>query len=264
MPDAGANSPSVDAGRTSPSQRDSIKKQIMHLLGDQMIEVELDNEHLDLAVDLAVEKLRQRSDGAVKEEFLFLTLQTDQNTYTLPQEVQEVRKIYRRGIGAHSAGGINFDPFEAAFSNIYLLQAGRTGGLATWDLFSQYQETIGRIFGSEVNFIWDYAARELTLIRKTRREEDIALHVYLHRTEDVILSDPYMRPWARDYALARSKLMLGEARSKFSSGLPGPGGSVVLNGEQLKQEAQQELDRLENDLVTFVTQAEGMPFTKGG
>lgn len=246
------------------THRDKIKRDVMTLLGNQMVDVELDNEHLDLAIDLSIEKLRQRSDGAVEENFMFLTLQPDQTTYTLPDQVQEVRKIYRRGVGAYTTGGSAFDPFEAAFSNIYLLQSGRTGGLATWDLFSQYQETIGRIFGSEVNFVWHLPTRQLEVVRKVRHEEDVALHVYLERDEDVILTNPYMRPWCRDYAYAKSKFMLGEARSKYTSGLPGPQGIVTLNGEQLKQEAIQELERLEIELTTFVTSEDGMPFTKGG
>ena len=34
---------------------------------------------------------------------------------------------------------------------------------------------------------------------------------------------------------------LGEARSKYQSGLPGAGGAIQLNGEALKTEAQTEM-----------------------
>jgi hypothetical protein len=115
------------------TNRHTLKKEIQLLLGDQMVEVELDEEHMELAIKMAVERVRQRTTGGVEESHVFLTMQPDQNKYTLPDEVQEVEKLYRRGVGANSTGGTNFDPFEAAFSNIYLLQAGRTGGLATWD-----------------------------------------------------------------------------------------------------------------------------------
>ena len=36
---------------------------------------------------------------------------------------------------------------------MYMLQAGQIGGLAVFDAFVQYKETIGRVFGSEYNFI---------------------------------------------------------------------------------------------------------------
>ena len=241
----------------------TMKKEIQLLLGDQMVEVELDDEHMELAIKIAVERVRQRTTGGVEESHVFITMQPDQNKYTLPEEVQEVEKLYRRGVGANSTGGTNFDPFEAAFSNIYLLQAGRTGGLATWDFFAQYQETIGRVFGSEINFIWRPSTHELELIRRPTAEEDVMCKVWMIKPEELILSDAYTGPWIRDYALAKSKQMLGEARGKFPGGLPGPGGSVLLNGEQIKADAAVDLERLEMELQNFVVSRDGMPFRIG-
>jgi hypothetical protein len=245
------------------TNRHTLKKEIQLLLGDQMVEVELDEEHMELAIKMAVERVRQRTTGGVEESHVFLTMQPDQNKYTLPDEVQEVEKLYRRGVGANSTGGTNFDPFEAAFSNIYLLQAGRTGGLATWDFFAQYQETIGRVFGSEINFIWRPSTHELELIRRPTAEEDVMAKVWMIKPEELILADAYTGPWIREYSLARCKQMLGEARGKFPGGLPGPGGSVLLNGEQIKADATADLERLEMELQNFVVSRDGMPFRIG-
>ena len=243
--------------------RHTLKKEIQLLLGDQMIEVELDNEHLDLAIKLSIEKIRQRTTGGVEESHVFFTMQPDQNIYTLPEEVVEVEKLFRRGVGANSTGGTNFDPFEAAFSNIYLLQAGRTGGLATWDFFAQYQETIGRVFGSEINFIWKPSSHELELIRRPTTEEDVMCKVWMKKPEGFLLTDVYTGPWIREFATAKSKSMLGEARSKFPGGLPGPGGSVLLNGEQMKADGLADMERLEMELQNFVASRDGMPFRIG-
>lgn len=243
--------------------RSELISQLSLMLGDQMVEVELDSEHYNLAVDLAVERIRQRTTAGVEEGHIYLTLQPDVDTYTLPQEVVEVERLFRRGVGRSSTAGSNFDPFEASFSNIYLLQSGRVGGLATWDLFAQFQETVGRVFGSELNFIWEPSRRELKLIRRPKSEEDVLVKAWMHRPEFVILTDAYARPWVRDYALAHCKKMLGEARSKFQSGLPGPGGSVMLNGEQMKADALADLDRLEVELMNFATGRDGMPFRIG-
>jgi hypothetical protein len=243
--------------------RHTLKKEVQLLLGDQMIEVELDDEHLNLAIKTAIEKIRQRTTGGVEESHVFFTLQPDQNIYTMPEEVVEVEKLFRRGVGANSTGGTNFDPFEAAFSNIYLLQAGRTGGLATWDFFAQYQETIGRVFGSEINFIWKPSSHELELIRRPTTEEDVMAKVWMKKPEGYLLTDTYTGPWIREYATAKAKMMLGEARSKFPGGLPGPGGSVLLNGEQMKSEGQAEMEKLEMELQNFVTSRDGMPFRIG-
>ncbi len=243
--------------------RYNLIKQIQLLLGDQMVEVELDEEHLNLAIDMAVDRMRQRSTGGVEESHLFFTLQPDQDVYTMPEEVQEVEKLYRRGVGANSTGGTNFDPFEAAFSNIYLLQAGRTGGLATWDFFAQYQETIGRVFGSEINFIWESSTHKLKVVRRPTAEEDVLCKVWMKKPADIIIEDVYSKTWIREFALAQSKIMLGEARDKFPGGLPGPAGSVLLNGQQLKTEGTADLERLEIELQNFVVSRDGMPFRIG-
>jgi hypothetical protein len=247
----------------TPEPRTEIINQVKLLLADQMIDLEADPEHYNLAIDMSIEKLRQASDGANEEANLFLTLQPDQTEYTLPDEVQNIRRLYRRGVGANTTGGTNFDPFEAAFSNIYLLQAGRTGGLATWDLFAQYQESIGRVFGSEINFTWNPSTKKLKIIRRIRSEEDVSILAYIQKPEHVMIRDPYMRPWIRDYTKAQVKMMIGEARSKFTGGLPGPNGNVILNGADLKNEAAQELELLEQQLKDIVTGDSGYAFVIG-
>jgi hypothetical protein len=191
---------------------------------------------------------------------LFITLQPERSEYKLPDEVQVVRKLYRRGVGTYTTGGTNFDPFEAAFSNIYLLQSGRTGGLATWEFFAHYQETIGRVFGSEINFTWDPATKMLRIIRKIRAAEDVGVHVFNKKPEITLFADDYARPWLRDYALAQCKMMLGQAYAKFSAGLPGPGGNVTFNGAELKQEATADFERLEQEILNYNTSSTGSPF----
>ena len=59
-----------------------------------------------------------------------------------------------------------------------------------------------------------------------------------------MLNDNYAKPWIADWSLAECKMMLGEARSKFPGGLPGPGGAVTLNGDALKQESMADKERL--------------------
>ena len=56
--------------------------------------------------------------------------------------------------------------------------------------------------------------------------------------------------------------MLGEARSKFST-IAGPGGGTTLNGDTLKAEAQQEMEKLEKELDTAVAGGVGYGFLIG-
>jgi hypothetical protein len=226
------------------NSRDEIIEELSLRLADGMVDVELDRAHYDVAINKALAKYRQLSTGAVEEAVIFIQTQAGQTKYTLPNEVIDVKRLYRRGIGTNSGGGTNFDPFDVAFNNMYMLQAGQIGGLAVFDAFAQYKETIGRVFGSEYNFNFNRNTKELTILRNVNHAEDIAVGVHNFIPESVLIKDVYASDWLSGYALAQSKLMLGEARSKFTGGLPGPGGATTLNGDALKQEALQELETL--------------------
>ena len=230
------------------SSREELIKQLKLRLGDGMVDVELDREHYDAAIDLAVGKYRQLSSGSVEESIIFIQTIPGITEYTLPSEVIEVRRLYRRGIGTNSGGGSNFDPFDVAFNNMYMLQAGQIGGLAVFDAFASYKETIGRVFGSEYNFLWNRNTKLLKILRNVNHDEEVAVGVYNFVPEVVLLSDIYASQWLASYALANAKFMLGEARSKYTSGLPGAGGAIQLNGADLKAEAQSEMEALKTSL----------------
>ena len=135
--------------------RDDLIRELKLRLGDGMVDVELDRDHYDIAINKAMAKYRQLSSGSVEESIVWIQTQPDVTKYTLPSEVIDVKRLYRRGVGTNSGGGTNFDPFDVAFNNMYMLQAGQLGGLATFDAFAQYKETLGRIFGSEYNFTYN-------------------------------------------------------------------------------------------------------------
>jgi len=233
------------------NSREDLIQELQLRLADGIVDVELDRAHYDVSIDKALAIYRQLSAGSVEESVLFLQTQDGVTEYTLPDEVQEVRRIYRRGIGTNSGGGTNFDPFDVAFNNMYMLQAGQIGGLAVFDAFAQYKETIGRIFGSEYNFIWNRNTKQLKILRNVRHEEEIAVGIYNFIPESILLKDVYSSNWLGTYALAQSKMMLGEARSKYTSGLPGAGGAIQLNGEALKAEAQTMIDSLKESIHNF-------------
>jgi hypothetical protein len=237
-------------------------------LGAQIIDLELDPEHFDYAIRTAFSRYRQRSQNAMEESFLFINIQPDQAVYTLPAEVQEVRAIYRRTIGG-SSGGAAIDPFSLAFSNnMYMIQnpgslgTSGAGMLATYDFAMQYQELVGRMFGRDVMYTWDTATKRLTLHRRFSHEEQIAVHIYNARPNEVLLSDVYAYPWLKDYAVAVCKQIMGEARSMFQT-LAGPQGGVSLNGDALKTEAKEEMDRLEIEILQLIESHDGMPFVIG-
>lgn len=221
--------------------REKLKNTVTILLGATAVDVEISDDQLEVAIDMAVSNYRAWSSAATEEAFLHMKMYESESVYNLPTEVQVVRRIYRRGNGVVSGSGSTVDPFSLAYSNTYLLSAVRGatgGGLLTYDLYHQFDETVGRLFGREIMFLWNSVNKRLTLERDIRGEEEVLLHVYQNIPEAMLFQNNMSYPWLRDWTLAEAKCMLGINRSKFAT-LPGPQGTFSMDGDTLRQEGEQ-------------------------
>ena len=244
------------------SASNKLQKEIELRLGGGMIDVELDPEHYELAIDKSLSKYRQRAENAVEESFIILDMIKDQSEYTLPDEVMEVRDIYRRTTGVSSGTGNDIEPFQAAYINTYLLGSSRNGGLASFDFLQQNRETIGRLFGAEIIFTWRLQDKRLILQRKIKANDNAVLHCYNYRPTESLLEDTYAGPWLKDYAFAHAKLILSEARGKFTQ-IAGPQGGTTMNADERRAEAQAEKNKLENELTLYNDGSTGLGFVIG-
>jgi len=236
-------------------KKQEVYDYVHSMLGGGMVDVELGKTEYETALNRAFARYRQRSSNAVEESYMFLTTSLDQNVYTLPSEVIEVRQIFRRSIGSRTGmgdGGTEFEPFNLAYTNAYLLSGQQLGGLATYDFFAQHQELVGRMFGSFIEFKWNASTKKLTILQRPRAEENLMMLCYNYRPDEQLLDDYMVTQWIKDYTLATCKFMLGEARSKFAS-ITGPQGGTTLNGDTLKSEGQTEMERLETEVATQMT-----------
>ena len=250
---------------TSDQAKNSVYNYCKAMLGDGMVDVELDPIHYDTALNRALATFRQRSDNAVEESYVFLTLTESNNEYILPKEIQQVRQIFRRSVGSRTGngtGGTVFEPFNLAYANTYLLSSTNMGGLLTYELFSQYQELVGKMFGSFINFTYHPQSRKLIIHQRPRGEESIMLQVYNTKPDFSIIDDVYSGQWIKDYSLANCKMMLGQARSKFGQ-IAGPQGGTTLNGTALIAEAQAEMEKLIDDLMKLVPGGSGYTWITG-
>ena len=237
--------------QTPEELKQELTDHIYTRLGGDMVDVELDPRHYDLAIQRALSKYRQRSENSVEESYAVLELVPEQQTYIMPQETMSVRQIFRRGLG-NSQATSNFEPFSAGWMNAYLLQSGRQGGMVMYDLYAGFQELAMRLFGGYLNFHFNPVTKELTLMRKIPEgaEENVLVWQYNYKPDAVLMQDVQAGQWIQDYSYAQAKFILGEARSKFQT-INGPQGGTSLNGESLKAEAIKEIEQLEQDLLDF-------------
>jgi hypothetical protein len=250
------------------STLDTLKQNLIEYvrlqLGDQIVDIELDAEHFEAAYQKTIGTYRQRAQGAYEESYNFLELVKDVSIYTLPQEVIQVRQVFRRTFG-DSVGPFasNFDPFTQASMNVYLMNFNVAGGLATYDFYTQYVELAARMFGGYMNYTWNPVTKKIQLIRDPKGTgENVLLWTYNLKPEINLLSDFQISQWIRDYMVANCKYIIGEAREKFGQ-IAGPQGGGTLNGTAMKSEAQVQMDGLIEQLKAYVDGSQPLTWVIG-
>lgn len=244
--------------------KEDLFKYVRLQLGDQIIDLELDAEHFDAAYRNTLGTYRQRAQNAYEESYTFMELVTNVNIYTLPQEVQSVRQIFRRTFG-DSTGPFasNFDPFSQASMNVYLMNFNVAGGLATYDFYSQYVELAGRMFGAYMNYTFNPVTKKLQLIRDPKGTgENVLLWTYNYKPEFNLLGDPMIAQWFRQYMVGNCKLIIGEAREKFGT-IAGPQGGGTLNGTAMKSEGLAIMQQCIEDLKNYVDGSQPLTWVIG-
>ena len=268
----GVQDPNWTFGNTNDSLRAAITDYIRMRLADGIVDVELEKEHYEMGIVQAMIKYRQRAQNSVEESYASLTLLPETQEYILPKEVQQVRQVFRRGIGSVTGTTASqFEPFSSGYLNTYMLVAGRVGGLTNYELFVDYQKLAMKMFGGFMNFTFNPVTKKLTLVRKMPwqgtnpdpyQQESVLLWIFNTKPDQMILNDPQAFPWIQEYAYSFCKRILGEARSKFSQ-IAGPQGGAQLNGDALKQEATAELEKLEEELKLYVDGSQPLTWLMG-
>jgi hypothetical protein len=249
---------------TLPQLKQNLIEYVKLQMADQIVDLELDPAHYEAAYQRTIGTYRQRAQNAYEEAYIFMELIRDVNIYTLPQEVVQVRQIFRRTFG-DSTGPFasNFDPFAQASINVYLMNFNVAGGLATYDFYSQYVELAARMFGGFMNYTWNSVTKKLQLIRDPKGTgENVLLWTFQLKPEVQLLQDYQISQWIRDYMVANAKVIIGEAREKFST-IAGPGGGSTLNGSAMKAEGQAQMDALIEQLKMYVDGSQPLTWVIG-
>lgn len=240
----------------SYDERVRLIKVLNNQLGWPTLCVELNEEHFNIAIDNALDNYRQLSDGAYRRGFVLYKLIPGQQLYYLNSAIDktdhivDIHKIHRLGpLGIY--GGGPQDVWAQAFAQRYYDLAAGGGDILSTHLVAAYSEELQRLFAGDLNFQWTESTRELYITRSVRGYETVVIECMLERSEQELLMDRWCKQYIQNWALAELKMMLGLIRSKFSSGTPGPGGSITLNGEMLVSEARQDMVELKEELLNY-------------
>lgn len=250
----------LDIGKLSPRpNRSKVKSQlrdyILLMLGAPVVTVELDDQQLDAAVDLA---LQVYEEYAPREFFKYYVFQATpgKSIYTLPPDVGYVRHVFYKEMATFSfsssdlGGAIPIEYFYpgGAYASI-------TGGLidsvtpiwgrvGEWSLYKGYERTYARSASNLGGWEWIGGYQTIKVYPIPRSPQAIIVH-YLQKNMDW----PRVNQAMQEGALSFAKIMLGRIRSKYAT-LPGAQGGVQLDGKDLITEGLQEKKDWEERLIT--------------
>ena len=255
---------STPSGLTLEELKQSLFTNIRYRLGDGIIDIELDPQHYEAAYNYSIKVYRQRAQNATAESYTLFRIEKNIDIYTLPQEFINVRSLFRRTVGLETGpGSSSFDPFSSAILNTYLLNYNYAGGMATYDFYAGYVELAARMFGGYVIYTFDPVSKVLRIVRDPKGSgEHVLIWADVQRTEEILLQDPGAGVWIGDFVLANLKLIIGEAREKFST-IVGPGGGTTLNGTAMKAEGKAAMELLIDELKRYVDYSAPLTWVQG-
>jgi hypothetical protein len=244
--------------------KQKLYKNVELRLGGGIIDIELDPQHYESAYEYAIATYRQRGQNAYEESYSLLSIESDRNSYILPHEITNVRQVFRRTVGLETGpAATSFDPFSSAILNTYLLNYNYAGGLATYDLYAGYIELAARMFGGYVIFTFNPVTKEIKFVRDFKGSgEQLLLWTDNLKPEIILLQDPSISNWIASWTLAQCKMMIGEAREKYSQ-IAGPGGGSSLNGQAMKSEAKEMFTELIDELKRYVDWSQPLTWVQG-
>lgn len=238
----------------SSDERREIADSIRHQLGYPTVDVELTKQQFDYAIDGAIESLRKRSGMAYKRGFYFMDIEPNQQIYTMTDKkrgfnkIVSVMKMHRvkSAFLANSEG-------SGLYGQIALQQMYQMGSfdLISYHLVAQYTETMNQMFAADLTFNWNEDSRQLMIFKRFHKSERVLMEVVVERTEQNMIKDRFLKGWIEKYASAQCRIMLSEVRGKYAA-LPGAGGGVSLNAQDLSARADADLQDLYMQLEEYV------------
>jgi len=223
----------------------TIKDYILSKLGHPVVRVELAPLQLKIAIDEATTKLSYHAPVWTKQ-FATFEASAGCNLYEIPSWILNnlTYVVYKKTLLTiqSQAGTLEFDFFIKYFQDNHLFGSFQVG---EFYLMQSHLEQMRKILSQEGSF--DIINNKYLQI-SPRPVQTIQEVILEYRALDSDTIHPAYRNWIQKYALAVSKGILGEIRSKYST-LPSPGGGAQLNGQALKDESAKEMEMLELQLM---------------
>jgi len=244
----------IGARKYREKVREQIKDYVLLMLGAPVVKIELDNQNLDGAVDLALQVFEE---WAPREYFTYYVFNTTagKSVYTMPADVGFIRNVFYKkqpslSFNANDLGGALPIEYYYPGGSYASMQGGLLdpnqpiyGRMGEWVLYKQYDQMYNRLSSQIGGWEWVDGYCNIKLYPIPCRCWPVIVN-YLQKKPDFKQVSSAMQ----EGALAFAKIMLGRIRSKYKQ-LPGPQGGIQLDGENLLQEGMQDKKDWEERLI---------------
>lgn len=219
---------------------------VVRSLSGGLVDVELEEEDLDVAFQLAKQTYTKIGNANEERDFYSLTVTKGVHTYNLTEEgilsISNIIRPKRGGLTSYE------DPFvQSAYELMFNYNAyGSSQMFILYDLTMQMEENIRQYTVAESEWIHNKRQNTLRFLKAPTADGIYVLDCYHTPTDEQL----YDNLWVFKYTLAEAKCILGRAYRKFGT-LPSPTGESQIDGNDLVTEGKDEKNQLEESVMDF-------------
>lgn len=232
-----------------PTTKDEFKEWCLRKLGKPVIEINVDDDQVDDRVDEAISYWNDYHFDGVEKMFLKHQLTSDDisNQYiTVPENIIGVINIFDIG-DALSVNNLFNIRYQFALNDIYDMSNYR---LQEYMMAMQNVQFIEEMLVGKQPIRYNRHVNKLHIDMDWQRVKvgDYIVAECYQVLDQETYTDMWKDRWLQNYASAKIKYQWGSNITKFS-GMQLPGG-LQFNGEQILQDAQAEIQRLEEEMIS--------------
>jgi hypothetical protein len=233
-----------------PTTRNEFKEYCLRKLGKPVLEINVDDDQIDDRVDESLKYYYDyHFDGSEKIYYKHLITEQDKvNKYiTLPENIIGAVRIFPIGdpvVGHQDLFNIRY---QIALNDLYSLTSV---SLIPYYMTMQHLALIQQIIVGQKPIRYNRHTNRLYVDMDWNVHTGVTyllVEAYMVVDPDVF-TDAWGDRWLQEYCTAKIKYQWGTNLTKFT-GLELPGG-VKFNGEKILDDAKQEIDKLEQEMIS--------------
>lgn len=237
-----------------PTSRSELKNYALRKLGFPVIEINVDDDQLDDRIDDALSMYQQFHYDGVEKTYLKhqITAGDISNTYiSMPSTVIGVTRIFPLATDSvNSTASGNFNMFDLTYQlRLNELYDFTSADYVYYALAKQHIRTLDLLFLGEQPIRFNRTNDKLYIDLNWSNKVTVGSYLIIdcYKVLDpTILTEIWSDTWLKKYTTALFKKQWGENLKKFA-GVQLPGG-ITLNGQQIWNEASEEIEHLEEQL----------------